>query len=221
METIDYAPGRSADLYGNPTHPTVLLWHGMQTDARGAVRPLAELVAGHGLSVVAPDWDSHAADGGRGDLLRSAQCAMARSAGDLVVVGWSLGGLAAAGLTIHAGDHNIGISHTVCLAGAFAATDPLSGNRLPTDLPGGDRPPFTLLHGTHDDVVPVDMSRAFAATLARAEWPVDLVELDADHGNIAGAVYDSAGDRYLAADDPETLAVATDVARRIAVVALR
>jgi hypothetical protein len=94
----------------------------------------------------------------------------------------------------------------------------LSGNTLPTELPGGDRPPFTLLHGTADDVVPVDISRAFAATLVRADWPVELVELDADHGNIAGAVYDPEGDRYLAADDPETVAV--DVARRIAVVAL-
>lgn len=43
----------------------------MQTDARAAVRPLAGLLAGHDAAVVAPDWNSHADDGGRADLLGS------------------------------------------------------------------------------------------------------------------------------------------------------
>jgi dipeptidyl aminopeptidase/acylaminoacyl peptidase len=217
METIEYAPGRLADLYGARGNRTVLLWHGMQTDGRDGVRPLAELVAGHGLSVVAPDWNSHAADGGRTDLLQSAQAAMDRSDGDIVIVGWSLGGLAAAGLTINTSHSEVRVAHTVCLAGAFTATDPLSGKRLPTELPSGeDRPPFTLLHGVDDDVVPIEISRTFAATLERCGWPVELAELDADHGSIAGAVYDSARDRYRAAEDSETLAIAADIARRIA-----
>src|SRR5690242_8516413 len=103
MNTVEYAPGRLADVFGDPTQPTVLLWHGMQSDSRAAVRPLAGLVAGHGLSVVAADWDSHADDGGRDDLLGSARFAQDLGSSDgLVIVGWSMGGLAAAGLTINA-----------------------------------------------------------------------------------------------------------------------
>ena len=69
METVEYAAGRLADIFGGPTQPTVLLWHGQQPDARSSVRPLAELIAAHGLGVIAPDWDSYAHDGGRADLL--------------------------------------------------------------------------------------------------------------------------------------------------------
>ena len=75
VDTVEYAPGRSADLFGEPSRPTVLLWHGTQTDSRAAVRVLAEAVAELGVGVIAPDWDSHAADGGRADLLNSVRFA--------------------------------------------------------------------------------------------------------------------------------------------------
>ena len=78
METVEYAAGRLADVFGEPTQPTVLLWHGQQPDARSSVRPLAELIAGHGLGVIAPDWDSYAHDGGRADLLDSVHFARER-----------------------------------------------------------------------------------------------------------------------------------------------
>jgi dienelactone hydrolase len=192
------------------------MWHGAQSDARGAMRPLAELVAGHGLAVVVPDWNSHADDGGRDDLLRSAEFARQRAGSDgLVLVGWSLGGVAAAGLTIHSDRFNIPVTHTVCLAGAFMAQDPITAAQLPLRLPA-QRSPFTLLHGSADDVVPVEMSRSFAATLNDNDWPAELVELAADHGSIAGARYDRGLDRYSAAEDPTSLAVAADVAGRIA-----
>jgi dienelactone hydrolase len=192
------------------------MWHGAQTDARVAMRPLAELVAGHGLAVVVPDWNSHADDGGRDDLLQSAAFARQHAGSDgLVLVGWSLGGVAAAGLTIHSERFNVPVTHTVCLAGAFMARDPITAAQLPPRLPA-QRSPFTLLHGLADDVVPVEMSRSFAATLTDNEWPVELVELAADHGTIAGASYDRGLDRYSAAEDPTALAVAADVARRIA-----
>jgi pimeloyl-ACP methyl ester carboxylesterase len=220
METVEYAPGRLADVFGDPAQPSVLVWHGMQSDARAAVRPLAELVAGHGLAVVAPDWDSQADDNGRGDLLRSAHFAQRRGRRDdgIVVVGWSMGGLAAAGLTIHARDLNVRLRHTICLAGAFMATDPISGHAPARDLPGAESSPFTLLHGVTDDVVPVSASREFGADLARHGWPVEVVELDADHASIAGASYDPVAGRYSAASDSETLSIAADVASRIATV---
>jgi pimeloyl-ACP methyl ester carboxylesterase len=222
METVEYAPGRRADVFGDRAQQTVLLWHGKQANARNVVRPLAELVAGHGLRVVAPDWNSHADDGGRADLLRSVQFAMEHVADrdSVVLVGWSLGGVAAAGLTIRASQVNVRLAHTVCLAGAFTVPDPISGETLPTQLSGGgDCSPFTLLHGVFDDVLPVSVSRAFTSTLECNEWPVEFVELAADHASIAGATYDPAADRYSAAEDPDTLAVAADVAARIAAAA--
>jgi dipeptidyl aminopeptidase/acylaminoacyl peptidase len=219
METVEYAPGRSADLLGEPSQQTVLLWHGQQADARTTVRPLAELLAGHGWGVVVPDWNSHSDDGGRADLLRSVRFARERvdDPDGLVLVGWSMGAAAAAGLTIQARRLGVGFAHTVCLAGAFMVTDPIFGQVPATQLErGAQRCPFTLLHGLSDDVIPVAVSRDFATALRRNDWPVQVVELPADHGSIAGASYDTAADRYSATDDPETLAVAAEVAARIA-----
>jgi len=222
METLEYAPGRLVDVSGGPSQRTVLLWHGQQSDARAAVRPLAELLIGHGLGVVVPDWNSHADDGGRADLLTSVHFARERvdDPDGLVLVGWSMGGVAAAGLTIQARRLGVAFAHTVCLAGAFMVTDPIFGRVPATQLTGdasdAKPAPFTLLHGRSDDIIPVTVTRDFAAALQRRDWPVQVVELSADHGSIAGANYDSAADRYSAADDPETLAVAADVAARIA-----
>ncbi len=211
---MEYSPGRLADVFGDADLPTVLLWHGMQTNARAAVRPLAGMIAGHGLAVVAPDWNSHAEDGGRADLLGSLDFARDR-ADSLVLVGWSLGGVAAAGLTIERSD--VGLRHTVCLAGAFMAPDPLSGRPVTEGL-SAERvgAPFTLLHGRRDDVVPVAASHRFAARLRDIGWPVDVVELDADHGSIAGADYDAVADRYVPGTGGAALAVAGEVATRIA-----
>lgn len=211
---MEYAPGRLVDVFGQPAQTTVLLWHGMQADARAAVRPLAGLLAGHGVAVVAPDWDSHSDDGGRADLVRSLDFTRNRSEG-IVLVGWSLGGAAAAGLAME--PFGVALAHTVCLAGAFMAPDPISGrpvtDRLSADHVGS---PFTLLHGLGDDVVPVAASRDFAAGLEKVGWPVDLVELAADHGSIAGADYDPVADRYVPGTSEQALTVAEEVAARIA-----
>lgn len=222
MQTQEYAPGRSVDLYGAAGAPTVLLWHGTQTDSRAAVRPLAEEIAGHGLFVVAADWDSHAADHGRADLLASARFATEQSAdGSLTVVGWSLGAAAAAGLTLDAQRYGVAVRHLVGLAGAFMARNPLTGDPLLDGPPPGEPVAALLVHGVDDDVVPVSASRDFAAALGAHGWPAECVEITADHGSIAGARYDAAGDRYDADDAPATLAVATEVAARIAGVASR
>lgn len=217
METVEYRPGRLADLFGERSRRTALLWHGKQPDARTALRPLAERVAAHGVHVVVPDWNSHHDDGGRTDLLASVGFARERAddADGLILVGWSMGGLAAAGLAIHAGRYGAGFSRVICLAGAFLVPDPISGQHPVAALPGGRRCPITLLHGTADDVVPVTASREFAAALAHHRWPVELDELSADHGSIAGASYDPEADRYAAATDRRTLAVAAAVAERI------
>lgn len=223
METAEYAPGRLVDVFGEPAQPAVLLWHGAQTDARPAARTLAELIADHGVGVVVPDWNSHAGDRGRADLLQSVQFARERVADPdgLVLAGWSLGGVAAAGLTVHARQHDVRFAHTVCLAGAFMVCDPISGDDVAAALSGADPAPFTLLHGVADDVVPVTASRDFARALEEHGWPVELIELAADHGSIAGATYDAAADRYSAAADADTTAVAAGVAVRIAALSSR
>ncbi|OBF13027.1 dienelactone hydrolase family protein [Mycobacterium sp. ACS4331] len=219
MRTTEYAPGRLADVFGDPSHPTLLMWHGMQSDAREAVRPLATLLAERGFGVVAADWNSHAPDGGREDLLGSVAFAQSWSDGDgrLALLGWSLGGAAAAGLTVHADRFGIDITHTVCLAGAFTAPDPISGEPAAEGLSAARiGAPVTLLHGLADTVVPAAASREFATALEEVGWSVDVVELPADHGQIAGARWDAATDRYVPADDEPTLRIAEAVADHIA-----
>ncbi|MGZ4585071.1 MAG: alpha/beta hydrolase family protein [Mycobacterium sp.] len=216
MRTVEYAPGRFADVYGDSTQPTVLLWHGMQTDARAAFGPLAGMLADDGAAVVVPDWNSHADDGGCGDLLRSVSFTRERAddPDGIVLVGWSMGGVAAAALALSA---DVQLAHTVCLAGAFMVPDPIFGRRVTDDLsPRGVGTPFTLLHGLADDVVPVTASREFAEGLDRVGWLVELVELPADHGSIAGADYDAVADRYEPGKSEEALRVAGEVAARIA-----
>jgi predicted esterase len=150
--------------------------------------PLASLIAARGPSVIVPDWNSESDDGGRADLLGSLRFvrdsidAGGGNPGALVLAGWSLGGTAAAGLTIHARRLGVAVSHTVCLAGGFTTPDPISGKLLTGRLPGGrTRSGFTLMHGLADEIVPVAASRAFMQALELAGWSVDLAELPTDH----------------------------------------
>jgi dienelactone hydrolase len=218
MQTVEYAAGRMADVFGEPSQPTVLLWHGQQANARSSVRSLAELIAEHGLGVVAPDWNSYAADGGRADLLGSVHFTRERvdDPDGLVLAGWSMGGLAAAALTIQAQQLGVAFARTVCLAGAFMIPDPIF-NELPAIQlrHAAHATPFTLLSGVDDRVIPVSVARDFAAALRHADWPVQVIELPADHGSIAGATYDPVAGRYHSATDAGSLAVAADVAAHI------
>jgi dienelactone hydrolase len=219
MQTVEYAAGRLADVFGEPSQSTVLLWHGQQADARSSVRSLAELIAGHGLGVVAPDWNSYAADGGRADLLGSVHFTRDRvdDPDGLVLAGWSMGGLAAAALTIQAQQQGVAFAHTVCLAGAFMIPDPIFKELPAAQLRhAAHSTPFTLLSGLADRVIPVSVADDFAAALRDADWPVQVVELPADHGSIAGAAYDPVAGRYHSAADARSLAVAADVAAHIA-----
>ena len=223
VDTLEYAPGRLVDVHVGIRNANVLLWHGRQADMRDAVAPLADLIAARGPTVHAADWNSHAEDGGRSDLLRSLRFvreSIETDGGDpdsLVLVGWSLGGTAATGITLNARKLGIRVAHTVCLAGGFPAPDPISGVHLIDHIPSSKSPSsFTLLHGVADDVVPVATSRAFGQQLAQAGWPVDVVELPTDHGGIAGAELDPSGDGYQPATDEATRSVAAEVAERIA-----
>jgi pimeloyl-ACP methyl ester carboxylesterase len=162
MDTVEYAPGRLADVFGDPAAPQVLLWHGMQSNARASMRMLARILARGGANVVVPDWDSHAADSGRADLLNSISFVRERTAnkGGFVLVGWSMGGAAAAGLSLNTADFEVVLARCVCLAGAFGAEDPITGRPV-LDQVRPDRVgvPFTLVHGVRDQVVPLTVRR--------------------------------------------------------------
>ena len=223
METLEYAPGRAADVHQGSGAGHVLLWHGRGPNERGILSTLSELVAERGPTVVVPDWSSEAEDGGRADLLRSLRYtrdaieAEGQAPDSLVLVGWSLGATAAAGLTIHARRLGVRVARTVCLAGGFVAPDPISGDVLGGHVPTPpDPPPITLIHGIADDIAPAAMSRAFAQILEQSRWPVELVELPTEHFGIIGTVHDDALDLCLPATDEKTLAVVAGVADRIA-----
>ena len=208
-EPIEYAPGRLIDSYGPAAATTVLLWHGSGPNEREVLAPLATAVADRGVRVLVPDWDSTSPDGGRADLLRSVKFAREGGAGSdsrLVVAGWSLGGTAAASLAINARKLGLDSVPAVCLAGAFGRTDPLSGQPFASFEPSNRTPgSIRLLHGTQDDIVHIEGSRAFAKVLRSAGWEADLTELDTDHAGIVGAGFVADRSRCIPSQEPRVV----------------
>lgn len=204
MKTVEYAPGREADLY--PGDQLALLWHGSGACRRDALAILAGELADRDVGVVVPDWNPGVPDRGRDDLLSSLRFSQGllesagENPGDLVLVGWSLGGTAALGATFHSARLGVDIRHTVALAAA-TVTDPVTGYPLPVRLPGpSHHRPVTLICGTADAVVPPAASQEIARRLADHHWPHDLVELDADHQSIVGVAEGSDADLTPAED---------------------
>ena len=125
-----------------------MLWHGVGVDERDVLEPLAAEVAGLGVAVVVPDWESEVPDGGRAHLLASLDFArgLARARptelatgddGGFVLAGWSRGGRMAASLALNpetAGGWRP--TAVVCLAGGFRRETVMSpvGNGPLADL---------------------------------------------------------------------------------------
>lgn len=225
------APGRAPGNApaGGPA-PTVLLWHGVGPDERDALAPLAEAVAGHGLTVVVPDWRSDAPDGGGAHLLASLAFTRERAGSlgglgedSIVLAGWSRGGRSAAAVGVRpdavGGWRPRGV---VCLAAAFTRPAPTTGGSPIADLrgtgpAGGTAPvPFWLAHGSEDVVVDIAASREFAALLADKGWPVRFEEQPVDHGGIIGAEYDPVARRPRPATSPAAVAAGELSAQMIA-----
>ncbi|KQV74807.1 hypothetical protein ASC61_07225 [Aeromicrobium sp. Root344] len=225
MDTREYAPGRRLDVHGDGAAGVVLLWHGRGTDSRAVVADLAREIAGHGLRVVVPDWDSAAPDGGRSDLLASLEHArgVAHDAGldpdRLVVAGWSLGGTAAVGLVRRAPSLGVGIAAIVLLSPGDGprALDPFTGAPLPDPFPSAPHAgPVHVVSAAHDEIATPQLVRGLEARLRAAGWPTTWTEVDADHGSIAMTRYDAEIDRFVPADDPATVAVGRRVAEIVA-----
>lgn len=185
--TQEYAPGRAVDVVGEG--PTVLMWHGRGPDNRLALARLAGAVAASGRRVVVPDWDSTADDGGRADLLMSLRFARETAQDDpdeLTLVGWSLGGIAAAGLTLHQRRLGIGLARTVLVAaGAFPYDNPISGSPVgPATPPVQRSTTVAFVHALRDELIPTEDVHRVHSEWSQAGWPVTLRELDADHFSI-------------------------------------
>ena len=229
---LDYGLGKRADVYWparNGRAPLALLWHGIGVDERDVLEPLATAVAGLGVAVVVPDWESEVPDGGRAHLLASLDFTRALtetraadlatgSRGEFVLVGWSRGGRMAASLALNpetAGGWRP--SAVVCLAGGFRRATVMSpaGNGPIADVTSGadvTPVPFHLVHGTRDAQVDIQQSREFAAAAAAQGWPVRLAELDTDHAGIVMTEWDPARRRCR----PTTRAHAVDAGQHCA-----
>lgn len=237
---VDYGLGKLADVYWperDTAAPLALLWHGIGTDERDVLGPLATAVSGLGVAVVVPDWESEAADGGRAHLLASVEftLALARarpaelatgSDGEFVLAGWSRGGKMAASLALNpltaCGWRP---SAVVCLASGFSKGPAMSpiGNGPFADLTEtagaaarAEPVPFHLVHGARDTVVNIQRSRDFAAAAASRGWPVDLAETDTDHAGIVMTEYDESTRRCRPTTAPHAIAAGLLSARTIA-----
>ncbi|MEO6471090.1 MAG: alpha/beta fold hydrolase [Aeromicrobium sp.] len=206
-ETLEYAPGRAIDTYGTGSPGKVLIWHGRGPNERNVLAPLATAVADRGVRVFVPDWDSTGSDRGRADLLRSVKFARENGGDDpLVIVGWSLGGTAAASIALNARRLGLEFVPVVCLAGAFEATDPISGEPFESiAVPRKGAGYVRLVHGTKDNITEVGGARKFAGRLEKSSWNSSLVELPVDHAGIVGAELDAGHIRRVPSQEPAAL----------------
>ena len=169
--------------------PTVLMWHGRGPDDRTTLLPLAREIASRGRRVVVPDWDSTSDDLGRAELFTSLRFARESADEDpnlMTIVGWSLGGIAAASLTLHQRRLGIGFGRVVCVAAApFPRIDPITHTMLgPPTAPVQRDTTVAFVHGLRDDLMGTEAVRETHRLWSDAGWPTSLTELDADHVTI-------------------------------------
>lgn len=143
----------------------VLFCHGLESGPWGR-KSIALRDAG--LEVIAPD--------GRGQDLAARVDAIAQAIADApaapLVVGSSFGGIAGLVAAIVADARGARVRGLVLLAPAlFVPAPPILGDR-PLRPPA----PTLILHGTRDDICPIEVSRRFAA-----EHGARLIEVDDDH----------------------------------------
>lgn len=123
-----------------PARRTVLVWHDRGQSPDDARRDVDTLDA----DVIAARWDPAASDRGRRDLLTSVRDARAiltsarADPDDLDLIGFGVGGVAAASLASHAKRLGIAFGATVCVDPRWNEPDPISGNLLSgQDVPDG------------------------------------------------------------------------------------
>ncbi len=217
---VDYGCGQLLDIY-EPEHPrgsaVVLLWHGSGPNERGVLEPLAHQIAAAGVTTVVPDWSSD--DGGSGRHHLTASVAFARSLSDRVVLaGWSLGanaGLDVVLTTILGGWRPAAF---IGIAGGF--DDSPYSDQDSFGVTGDPSVPLLLIHGSSDEVVPIERARITFQALLEAGWKITLREVETDHAGAIGTVYDPTDHRCVPTEDPIRQELLTTIAGWIADFAL-
>ena len=177
--------------FGTPGSPAIMVWHGRGPLEGAAMAGLAERLAAAGYRVFVPEWDSRAADGGRTDLTASLNYARTEAGSAFVLLGWSLGGKAAITLGMGVGDLNWLPAAVIGLAPAtITAEPPFDESPYANSARPPNRVPFTLIHGSQDEVVSVRESRRFHQRATTHGWNVTLHETSASHASIIGCAYD-------------------------------
>ncbi|MGW6398028.1 alpha/beta hydrolase [Streptomyces sp. NPDC055134] len=207
IRTVTYPTGREQkplDIHNSPQAdaPCVLLWHGLGTDERDVMIPLAQGMAERGLTVLVPDWRSDTPDEGRAHLTDSLRFAhdFAGASRQLVVAGWSAGAGAALGVAL---DPELFSDRppaaVVGIAGRYGRPARTTG-AVPLQALGRAtaRVPVRLVHGTEDASVPVDSSRELHEALRAHGWDCALSEQATDHAGVLGCVYNPVAGRCVA-----------------------
>ena len=207
-EGFDYGPGPSLDIYPSTRAPDsagALLWHGSGPHERDVLEPLARQVAASGVEVFVPDWSCDDGGGGRHHLCASLAFTCDRLAGRgvprVVLVGWSLG--ASAGLDVVLRSTLLGGWRPAAFVGISGGyTD--SPFHAPPAFGASPDPsvPILLIHGSSDELVPVERGRLTHDALRRAGWQARFEEVASDHAGVIGTVYDPTLRRCVPSDEP-------------------
>lgn len=218
---VDYGAGKFLDLYIPEAllgSVAVLFWHGSGANERVILEPLARRIATAGVGVIAPDWSADVANG-RNDLALSLSFAQKELAtfmvvDQIVLAGWSLGASAALDVVLHPELVSgwrpaafIGIS------GGYHGSPFSEENQ--TRFSVDPSVPLLLIHGSADEVVPVERSRITFEQLRRDGWSVTLQEVPTDHAGAIGTTYNPTRHRCAPTTDSMRLEVLEIVAMLI------
>ncbi len=227
-ESVTYYGEQLLDIYGPARHrgsAPVLLWHGSGANERDVLEPLARRIAGSGVRVLVPDWNTHDGANGRNHLTASLTFVRhsppnVGSVDRVVLAGWSLGASAALDLVRHP-ELVDGWRPTafVGISGGFNRS-PFSQDEWRSSSVDPSIP-LLLVHGASDEVVPPERSVLTGARLLEEGWRVTLREVTTDHAGAIGTVFDPTRQRCVATDDPGRRDVLTTVAEAIADLALK
>ncbi|MFE6158374.1 alpha/beta hydrolase [Streptomyces sp. NPDC056486] len=227
--TVRYATDSDSkllDIYdsGQQDSRCVLLWHGTGPDERDVMAPLAQEIAGLGLTVLVPDWRSDQADEGRAHLTDSLRFArdfvreLGSGEGQLALAGWSAGAGAAMGVALQPELFD-GWRPTavVGIAGGYRFPARTTGTvPLRAIGPAVAPIPVRLVHGTADTIVPGDSSRELHEVLLSHGWDSELSEPATDHAGVLGCVYDPGAGRCVPSTESSVSELGRETARVVA-----